>query len=59
MTLLESYPQVDWKAIKGFRDFLAHNYDRVRIENILDALADLPVLKSTVEAMLADNPPDA
>lgn len=55
--LLEAYPQVDWKAIKGFRDFLAHNYNRVRIENILDALDDLPVLKSTVEAMLAANPP--
>ena len=23
--------QIDWKAIKGFRDFLIHNYERVSL----------------------------
>ena len=25
-TLLETYPQVEWKKVKGIRDFISHHY---------------------------------
>ena len=25
-TLLEAYPQVEWKKVKGIRDFISHHY---------------------------------
>jgi len=44
-----------------FRDFLAHNYERVILNNIWAAVEDLPNLRATVAALLAslpdDNPP--
>jgi uncharacterized protein with HEPN domain len=52
--LLEAQPSVDWRAIKAFRDFLAHNYDRIDVAIIWDAIAKLPHLKSVVETILRD-----
>ena len=49
--VLALYPHVVWKKIKGFRDFLIHNYDQVDLEYVWEAVLDLPNLKAAVEAM--------
>jgi len=46
-------PDVDWRKLIGFRDFLAHNYDKIVLRTVWDAVEDLPNLKAAVEAMLA------
>jgi uncharacterized protein with HEPN domain len=56
--LLDTQPSIDWKSIKGFRDFLAHNYDRVDLNIIWGAVQTLPILRQAVEAMLATLPRD-
>ena len=56
--LLMAQSGVNWKTIKGFRDFLAHNYDRVDLNIIWDAIAELPALRSAVEALLDSQPPN-
>lgn len=57
--LLDAYPQVEWKAIKGFRDFLIHQYDAVDLAIVWNAVEKLPVLKAAVSAMRADLPDEA
>jgi uncharacterized protein with HEPN domain len=54
LELLEAHPTIDWRAIKGFRDFLAHNYDRIDVAIIWDAIDKLPLLKNAVETMIHD-----
>jgi uncharacterized protein with HEPN domain len=53
-SLLETRAEIDWKQIKGFRDFLIHNYHRVVSTNLWEAVEDLPTLRAAVEAMLRD-----
>ncbi len=50
--LLEEYPQVNWKTIRRFRDFLAHNYEALEPHNLWAAIQDIPTLRETVEKML-------
>jgi uncharacterized protein with HEPN domain len=54
--LLITQPAVDWRALKGFRDYLAHNYDKVEAQIIWDAVEKLPILKAAAEALLAGLP---
>ena len=53
-TTLEKYPQVEWKEVKGLRDFLIHRYPDVKLDPIWRAVSKLSELKSAVEAMLQD-----
>jgi uncharacterized protein with HEPN domain len=55
---LELQPHVDWKAIKGFRDILIHQYDNIDLDRVWDAVEKLPSLRAAVEAMLASLPPE-
>ncbi|GAB4554152.1 MAG: DUF86 domain-containing protein [Anaerolineae bacterium] len=55
--LLATQPHVEWRKIKGFRDFLIHQYHRVDISFLWEAMQDLPNLKAAVEAMLRTLPP--
>lgn len=48
----QANPQIDWRKLAGFRDFLTHNYDRVIFGNIWSAVEDLPNLQSAVETLL-------
>lgn len=61
LTLRDYNPQIDWQKLITFRDFLAHNYQRVILNNIWAAVEDLPNLRAAVAALLAslpdDNPP--
>jgi uncharacterized protein with HEPN domain len=51
---LSRYPEVPWRRVKGFRDYLAHHYDEVTIDIVWDAVEQLPVLRQAVEAMLSE-----
>lgn len=57
-SLRDANPQIDWRKLMNFRDFLAHNYDRVVLYNIWAAVEDLPNLRAAVETMLASLPDD-
>src|SRR5258708_24957436 len=57
-TLLQTAPQVKWNALKGFGDFLAHNYDKVDLTVVWGAVEELPVLRAAVQTMLDALPPD-
>ena len=50
-------PEVDWRGLKGLRDFLAHNYPAVVVGIIASALEDdLPVLVEAVRRHLTGDP---
>lgn len=51
--LRNANPQLDWRKLIGFRDFLAHHYEEVMLNFVWDAVEDLPTLRAKVEAMLA------
>jgi len=53
-TLREAHPHINWRQLIGFRDFLAHHYEEVILENIWAAVEDLPNLRAAVEAILVD-----
>jgi uncharacterized protein with HEPN domain len=54
--VLLAMPEVDWRGLKGLRDFLAHNYPAVVVEIIASTLDDdLPVLVDSVRRILAVN----
>ncbi len=54
----DTNPQVDWRKLINFRDFLAHNYESIALRYIWDAVADLPTLRAAIEVLLAGFPPD-
>ncbi|MBL8134688.1 MAG: DUF86 domain-containing protein [Anaerolineae bacterium] len=51
---LARFPEMDWQAVAGFRDFLIHRYDKVDLEIVWAAVEQLPALRSVVETMAAD-----
>jgi uncharacterized protein with HEPN domain len=53
--LLDKYPQIDWKGIKGVRDILSHNYFDIDEEEIFKICEnDVPILIDIVKEMLDD-----
>jgi uncharacterized protein with HEPN domain len=48
----EAHPQIDWRTLAAFRDYLIHRYDTVNLERVWIAVADLPNLKAAVETLL-------
>lgn len=51
--LLDTQPEIEWPNIKEFWDFLAHNYERIRLDIVWGAVEKLPILKTAVQAMLS------
>ncbi|GAB6084355.1 DUF86 domain-containing protein [Desulfuromonas carbonis] len=50
----ESRPEIDWRAISGFRNILVHDYLGIDLKLIwLVVEKELPLLKRALEAMLA------
>jgi uncharacterized protein with HEPN domain len=46
---------VDWKAVKGIREVLVHDYEGVEMDVVTDAVArELPGLLSAVEMLLME-----
>jgi uncharacterized protein with HEPN domain len=50
--LLDKQPHIDWKAIKGFRDVLIHQYDNIDLAIVWDAVLKQPELRKAVEDLL-------
>ena len=51
----ESYPNVPWRQMAGFRDVLIHDYLRVDLEEVwLIIIDDLPILKVNIETIMKD-----
>ena len=57
IALLDTQTGIDWKAVKGFRDILIHQYDNVDLLIVWQAVQKLPSLRAAVEALL-DSLPD-
>lgn len=53
--VVATQPHVDWKQVKGFRDYLIHNYHRIRPERVWEAVEDLPNLRAAVEQLIMDH----
>lgn len=52
---LADYPHIPWKQITGFRDFLIHHYDEIKIEVVWQVVEDdLIPLKTAIQGMLSD-----
>ena len=46
---LDSIPQIPWKAIRGFRNIAAHQYEIIDFDDVQKTIReDLPVLKSAL-----------
>ncbi|OGJ84889.1 MAG: hypothetical protein A2487_07300 [Candidatus Raymondbacteria bacterium RifOxyC12_full_50_8] len=53
--LLDGYPEVDWKGLKGVRDVIAHQYFSISTEAVYDACRkDIPALMAAVEKIIRD-----
>jgi uncharacterized protein with HEPN domain len=49
----ETYPQIQWQQIAGFRDVLIHDYLKVNLRRVWGVIErDLPPLKTVVREML-------
>jgi len=54
-TLRSRHPEVDWAEPIGMRNILAHHYFGVDLDQVWSVvMSDLPVFKSTIEAILAE-----
>jgi len=52
--LKDQYPEVDWRALSGFRNVLVHNYLGVDMDGVYSAIQmHLPALKAAVESMFS------
>lgn len=56
--LLDQQASVDWRAVKGFRDVLIHQYDAVDTVIVWDAVERISDVQHAVEALLASLPPE-
>ena len=53
----QARPEIDWRAIAGFRNVLVHNYLGVDLSQIwVIVQRDVPQLKATATALLTSPP---
>lgn len=53
--LLEKYPEVDWKGVKGIRDIISHHYFDLDAEEIYFVCdTKLTALTTTIEKIIYD-----
>jgi uncharacterized protein with HEPN domain len=55
--LLARHATVNWRAVKGFRDVLIHQYASVDLAIVWDAVRQAEAVLHAVDAMLASLPP--
>ncbi len=51
-------PQIDWRKLITFRDFLAHNYEFIGLRFVWDAVKHAPQLRAAIQALLEGLPAD-
>lgn len=56
--LLDKKPDIDWRALKGFRDILIHQYDNIDLAIVWDAVGRVPAVAHAVDALLSALPDD-
>lgn len=49
-------PQIRWRTLISFRDFLAHNYDYIGLRYVWDAVKDAPDLRQTFQDLHESTP---
>lgn len=54
--MLDTQPAIDWRAIKGFRDILIHQYDNIDLSIVWDAVGRVPAVREAVSALLTALP---
>jgi len=55
LALKESYPNIPWRSISGFRNVLVHDYLGLNLNRIWEIVKrDLPGLRAAVEKMLLE-----
>ncbi|GHT12471.1 DUF86 domain-containing protein [Bacteroidia bacterium] len=53
--LRAQYPDVDWKEMRGMRNFVTHEYFGVSLTIIWDIVAnDIPILKKQIQDIITD-----
>ena len=54
-SLLGRYPEANWRGVIGVRDFLAHGYFQVNVNQLFGICQDdVPALIETVRKMIED-----
>ncbi|GBE37420.1 hypothetical protein BMS3Bbin08_00008 [bacterium BMS3Bbin08] len=54
-SLLDNYPQVDWKSAKGLRDIISHAYFDLNAEAVYETCKnDIPVFIETISKIIED-----
>jgi uncharacterized protein with HEPN domain len=53
-----AHDEIDWRSLIRFRDYIAHNYEDVKLDRFWAAVEDAPRLKSALERLLNSLPPD-
>lgn len=47
-----SHPQIDWRKLITFRDFLAHNYELIGLRYVWDAVKGVHNLRAAFQAII-------
>jgi uncharacterized protein with HEPN domain len=63
-SFLERHPQIEWRKLAKFRDFLIHRYDAVDERKVWEAVSDASKLKCELMLLLQSldtdiSPPDS
>ncbi len=54
-SLLQKYPEIDWKGVKGVRDIISHHYFDLDAEEIFEICnTHIPPLHATIKQMASD-----
>lgn len=54
-TLLNKYPEIDWKGAKGLRDIITHHYFDIDAEEIFGVCSKhIPPLSETIKKIISD-----
>ncbi len=53
--LLQRYPAIDWKGVKGFRDIISHHYFDIDADEVYwMCVEELPKLSATIKTIIKD-----
>lgn len=47
-----AHPEISWRKLINFRDFLAHNYEKIALGPVWAAIESLPELIAQLEALV-------